>query len=179
MKTDRTTGTLRPLTVEHWTPSRHQKSPVIPYPTRVWNHRRMAVVVVSVLEPAEAPDGTGDIIPQWHLSIAGRVADPTRRTGQRPTRVAGDVLEHFVETFGFVEWEIDNHHPGAAQHFWIPRDPARRVDCECKATEVIIVEPDGYTWTNPVDGPCRGCEHERTHGRACPIHTTKTVTVPA
>jgi hypothetical protein len=165
VKTCSRTGTLRPLTAEFWrsAPFTAQDS----RPTRAWMHRFDRLVVLSSYGPATAPDGTGDVIPQWHLSIVARADTPV---GQEPVRCTAEQLTRFVETFGLTEFEIDNHHPGAAQHFWIPRDPARRVDCECKSDETIIVEPDGYTWTNPVDGPCRGCDYKRMSGRPCPIH---------
>lgn len=173
MKTDRSSGTLRPLTNEHWTP-RPMPDPSGPWATRAWLHRRAPLVVVTSVGMANAPDGSGDVIAQWHLSIAGRVVGPDNRPF--PVRASAVELAHMVATFGLDDYEIDNHHPGAAQHLWIPKDPTRRVDCECKSDELIIVEPDGYTWTTPTDGPCRGCQFERTPmGRPCPIHTTGTV----
>lgn len=113
--------------------------------------------VISALELADYPDGQG-AGPQWHISI--------RHISGRPRVVSG-----VLRAFGMPGAEEDNHHPGIARHFWLPVDPAHRVDCECKETEEIIVEPDGYTWTNPTDGPCRGCELEETMGHACPLHS--------
>lgn len=115
--------------------------------------------VLSTLVDATAPDGSGDTIPQWHLSVS---AD-----GQRPT---ADHLRRVIDCFGIDEFELDNHHPGIAQHIWIPVDTRRRVDCECKSDETIIVEDDGYTWTNPTVGPCRGCEYKQLTGRRCSLH---------
>ena len=89
-----------------------------------------------------------------------------------PGRCNADQLALVITDFGLTDWEIDNHHPGNAQHLWIPIDPARRVDCECKSDETIIVEPDGYTWTNPVTGPCRGCTSISITHRPCPLHPT-------
>ncbi|MGL4297524.1 MAG: hypothetical protein ACRCW4_00430 [Candidatus Neomicrothrix subdominans] len=170
MKTCSKTKTLRPLTGEHWclNPNPALDPRMDRAHTRAWVHRHRPLVVLSAMEMAEAPDGD-DVIPQWHLSITARSQDNEGRWSV-PARPSADDLGHFVDTFGLTEWEIDNHHPGAAQHFWVPRDPARRVDCQCKADEAIVVEPDGYTWTTPVDGPCRGCEHARTTGRPCPLH---------
>ncbi|MDQ3276599.1 MAG: hypothetical protein M3Q39_16610 [Actinomycetota bacterium] len=55
----------------------------------------------------------------------------------------------------------------------LPVDPDRRVDCECKLDEQTIVEADGYQWTTPADGPCRGCEFELTIGKPCTIHRSQ------
>lgn len=66
--------------------------------------------------------------------------------------------------------EVDNHHPGVAVHLWLPVDPAHRVTCECKDDEQTITEPDGYTWTTPVGGPCRGCELQQLLGHPCTVH---------
>jgi hypothetical protein len=121
--------------------------------------RQRAILVCSALENAEAPDGRGDAIPQWHVSISKRHEPPT-------LKVARDVLRDF----GMLDAEEDNHHPGHARHFFLPVDPSRRVDCECKATEKTIIEPDGYKWTTPVDGTCRGCELEALIGRPCSLH---------
>jgi hypothetical protein len=79
-------------------------------------------------------------------------------------------IRRALRAFGMVGAEQDNHHPGNVRSFWRPLDPERRVDCQCKVDEQIIVEPDGYTWTNPVDGDCRGCELEQLMGRPCPLH---------
>jgi hypothetical protein len=121
--------------------------------------QRGAVVVLSTLIECELPDGSGRTGLTWHASIS--------RLGKRPR--PRDV-EHFRRDFGLLEAEEDNHHPGGARHFFMPLDPSERRDCECKATETIIREPDGYQWTNPVDEPCRGCEFSRLRGKPCPIH---------
>lgn len=48
---------------------------------------------------------------------------------------------------------------------------SERVECECKADERTVVEPDGYRWTTPHDEKaCRGCELERMMGAPCTIH---------
>lgn len=116
------------------------------------------VRVISALEIADYPDGNGSG-PQWHVSVSG----PRRRPKPHEVRRA-------LRAFGMADAEEDNHHAGNARHFWIPLDEAHRVDCECKTSERTIVEPDGYTFTTPVDGPCRGCELGPITGRTCPIH---------
>ena len=117
--------------------------------------------VISALENAEYPDGAG-FGPQWHISITN--------AGKRPKP---HHVRRALRAFGMVGSEEDNHHPGNARHFWLPVDPAHRVDCQCKAEEQTLVEPDGYTWTNPRPGTgedCRGCEMGRILGKPCPVH---------
>lgn len=127
----------------------------------IWGRRK--TTVISALEMAEYPTG-GGVGPQWHISIAGG-----RGKGQL-RRVTSDELRVALTAFGMVSAEEDNHHPGNARHFWMPVDPSRRVDCECKTDEKTIVETDGYRWTTPHDGPCRGCEFELLTNKACPVH---------
>lgn len=124
------------------------------------------IFVISALELADAPDGTHDIIPQWNISISASGKRP------KPTHV-----RKALRAFGMVGAECDNHHPGNAQHFWLPVDPARRVGCECKETETVITEPGGYKWTNPTDAPCRGCEIAPLTGRPCSLHAAAPVRV--
>lgn len=123
-----------------------------------WRHRS-GISVFSTVAMALLPDGSGEVGLQWHLSFSRRGHRPGKRDVVRVRTV-----------FGMKEAEEDNHHPGVARHLWLVVDPARRVDCECKATEVTVVERDGYAWQNATDGPCRGCAFERMSGRPCPIH---------
>ena len=116
--------------------------------------------VISALEMTEAPDGSHDIIATWHISVSERGKRPRPR-----------VLRRALAAFGMLGVEQDNHHPGHACHFFQPVDPARRRGCECKVTEVVVTEPDGYQWTNPSDGPCRGCELAKLlPGQPCSLH---------
>jgi len=115
-------------------------------------------VVISSLENAELPDRSG-VGPQWQISVS--------RMGKRPK--PHDV-RRALRAFGMVGAEEDNHHPGVARHFWVPVDAAHRVDCQCKEDEHMVTEPDGYQWTNPKDGPCRGCELAELTGSPCPLH---------
>ncbi len=126
--------------------------------------RRRAISVLSAVEHADYPTGEG-AGPQWHVSIAAGLGEPElRRPTDKELRVA-------LTAFGMLKAEEDNHHPGNARHFWLPIDPSKRADCECKVDEKTIVEADGYKWTTPVDGPCRGCELAALElGKACPIH---------
>lgn len=116
--------------------------------------------VISALEMTQAPDGSKDVIPTWHISVT-----------ERGKRARPRVLRRALAAFGMTHAEEDNHHPGNARHYFLPVDPARRRDCECKATETVITDAEGYTWTNPTDGPCRGCELARLlPGKPCPLH---------
>lgn len=118
-----------------------------------------AIRVISSLIVAELPDGSGNG-PQWHVSVS--------TNGKRPLARHVDRALRAFDMFGTEE---DNHHPGVARHFFQPCDPARRVDCQCKADEVTVVEPDGYRWTNPHErAECRGCELHRALGKPCPLH---------
>jgi hypothetical protein len=123
------------------------------------------VVVVSSLDLASLPDGSGQEGLQWHVSISFN-----------RKRVKDNLVRMVLREFGMVGAEEDNHHPGLARHFWIPVDPTRRVDCECKTTETVIVERDGYPWTNPTPDSgeaCRGCEWARSglgKARPCSVH---------
>jgi hypothetical protein len=135
----------------------------------LWFHEAAATQVLSCVEMAELPRSHG-VGPQWHISIVDRHQNEPARPSAAQVNLARCAFGMLLEA------EEDNHHPGAARHFWLPVDPTERVDCECKTTEVVVTEPDGYRWTNPTDGPCRGCELERTMIRAgrpprpCSIH---------
>lgn len=126
------------------------------------------LLVCSALEHAEYPDRSGSG-PQWHVSISRLL-----RCGhaEHPSRVH---IRRVLRAFEMIGAEEDNHHPGVARHFWRPVDAAHRVDCECKATEDTVVEPDGYRWTNPKpgEGPCRGCALQALTGAPCPIHAAR------
>jgi hypothetical protein len=117
------------------------------------------IYVLSELIEADLPDGSG-VGPQWLVSISMRSKRPKRHHVRKALRA-----------FGMTDAEEDNHHPGNARHFFMPVDPAHRVDCECKTDESVITDPDGYKWSNDVeDGKCRGCEFERLSGKPCPLH---------
>lgn len=116
------------------------------------------VRVISTLIVADLPDGSG-AGEQWHVSIARKNKRP------KPTDV-----RRALRALGLVGAEEDNHHPGNARHFFLPVDPAKRGDCECKTTETVIVQDDGYRFTTPKDGPCSGCSLEEITGKSCMIH---------
>lgn len=124
------------------------------------------ITVISSLVTAELPKGDGSGL-QWLISISDR--------GRRPKP---HHVRKALRAFGMADGsDRDNHHPGNAQHYWMPVDPAERVSCQCKADEVTVREADGYTWTNPVDADpdvCRGCEIAPLTGRPCPLHSEVT-----
>jgi hypothetical protein len=117
--------------------------------------------VISSLVLADAPDGSG-VTEQWHISLTRKAKRP------HPTDV-----RRSLRAFGLVGAEEDNHHPGNARHFWRPVDASKRVDCECKETDTVVVEKDGYTFSTPADGPCSGCQFEGLTGKRCPLHSTE------
>ena len=117
--------------------------------------RRGNVFVASALELADPPDADGAPIPQWHISVSVRTGDRAN-----PARRATDgELRATAACFWMTGAEEDNHHPGVARHLWLPVDPSRRVDCECKVAEAVVVEPDGYRYSEKI-GKCAGCELE-------------------
>lgn len=109
-------------------------------------------------------------IPRSTLHLAARL-DP-RHLDVCLCRIAGCQWGRLAMESGIHGWDEDNHHPGIVRHFWLPLDASKRVQCQCKDTELVITEPDGHTWTTPRDGPCRGCELRGLTGRACPLHAT-------
>lgn len=66
-------------------------------------------------------------------------------------------------------YDEDNHGPGIARTLFCPVDPAYRVACECKTTETLYVDADGYAWTSPT-GECSGCTYQRMFDLPCPVH---------
>jgi hypothetical protein len=118
--------------------------------------------VLSSLQTTQLPGrAAGELGPQWLVSIS--------HLGRRPKP---HHVRRALRAFGMVGAENDTHHPGNAVHFWLPCDPALKGVCECKTDEETIVDPDGYTWTNPREGEgdCRGCEIAPVTGRPCRIH---------
>jgi hypothetical protein len=116
------------------------------------------ILVLSELVDVEYPDGSGNG-PQWLVSISAR-----------GKRAKPKQLRRALRAFGMVGAEQDNHHPGNVRNYWRPVDKSKRVDCQCKTDETIVVDETGYSWTNPVDGGCRGCELELLLGKPCPLH---------
>lgn len=125
----------------------------------IWRYGK--ILAISAVGNFEMPDGDGVGL-QWHVSIS--------RSGRRPS--PADVRKA-LRSFGMEGAEEDNHEPGNARHFWLVVDPARRVACQCKTDEDVIVEPDGHRWTNPkpeTGEACRGCLTSPITGQLCPLH---------
>lgn len=127
------------------------------------------VLVGSSIAPMDlpgAPDRVGDT---WCLSVS--------RAGQRAT---DDELRTVIDGFGMPAHEEDNHYPGITRTLFCPIEEEWRGICDCKLTEMVVIDVDGYEWTNPLEGPCRGCEMvamrrlARLPPRPCPIHDTMT-----
>lgn len=149
-------------------------NPRAPSDLREWRHvdtlpgdirRWMSgpLVVCSSLSSMDPPDGVGAPIPQWLVSVS-----------HGGKRASDKQLRRALRAFGMTGAEEDNHHPGVSRAFFLVCDPARRVTCECKVTEDVITEPDGFRWTNPkpeTGEQCRGCEYAAIHGQPCPIHS--------
>ena len=149
-------------TREGWT--LHNTAPTGPnvFSASRW-HGPAGLYVISEICRAELPDGSGAGL-QWHVSISQR--------RQRPDPAA--VVEALA-ALDMAGAEEDNHEPGIARSFWRPMNTRHRVDCQCKANEEIITEPDGYRWTNPRaarDNPtlCRGCSYVQRYGGICTVH---------
>lgn len=140
-----------------------RRMPTVLLPMRTISHSAWSngqVKVLSSLEDAEYPDGIGGG-PQFHLSIS--LEGHRRRPRDREVRRA-------LRAFGVRgPIEEDNHHPGNARHFWLPLDPAHRVECQCKTDEIQRVEADGFVWSDAIDR-CRGCDLQRLLGIQCPLH---------
>lgn len=138
-------------------------------PLEIWASHH-GLLVTSQLADMYLP-GTNDTEtgPTWLVSISHR--------GHRATDAH---LLHVVDCFAMPAYDEDNHHPGNTRALFCPVDERYRSACECKLTEAVIVDPtDGYTWTTPTEGPCRGCDltaYLRTIGvdRPCPLHPQPT-----
>lgn len=112
---------------------------------------------VASMQLPGAPEGVAG--PTWLVSVSSR----GRRAKVKEIRRA-------LRAFDMREAEEDNHEPGIARKFFMPVDPAFRSVCECKLSERVVTEPDGYQWTTPKDGPCRGCAWAARFGKLCPLH---------
>lgn len=124
------------------------------------------LIVISGLENADLP-GSGNPPtpgPQWLISVS-----LPRPGSKERCNVTDEHLARVVDCFAMPAYDEDNHHPGIARHLWCPVDPAYQQACECKVTEISIVEPSGYTWTTE-DGACRGCEYQQMFGLPCTVH---------
>lgn len=129
--------------------------------------RNGPLTVISQIAEMQLPGGDGLLGPTWHVSVSFN--------GKRPKP---HHVRRALRAFGMVGAELDNHYPGIAAHYFMPVDPKYRGICECKTTEKQIRELDGHTWSQPVDGPCHGCELEAIAREIggdirCPIHSVR------
>lgn len=114
---------------------------------------------ISELCIADHPDGDGSGL-HFHISFTAK----GKHADTRPVLRA-------LKAFGLSEAREDNHEPGAARNFWLPVDPAHRVDCECKTTEQQMVERNGHAWSAAHDvSKCGGCLLQSIGGPICPAH---------
>lgn len=166
----------RPSSTSGWRRDRRAERAVLQHVNgdtySVW--RRRGVFVISALTSAELPDGSGETGSQWHVSMSRWAAGVA-------TRASDEECRQTLACLGLAGAEEDNHEPGIARHFWVPVDPARRRDCECKETERVVVEPDGHRWSTPLDeAQCHGCDYAAMVkriskiDRPCPIHGAAT-----
>ncbi len=125
---------------------------------RVW--MRSGLKVLSELADLVLPGrDDGAVGPTWLVSASYK--------GRRCTDAQVGVVR---AAFGMQEAEEDNHEPGIARKLFLVVAVADRVACDCKEDEDVIEESDGYRWSNPKEGPCRGCELEQVTGQACTLH---------
>lgn len=118
-------------------------------------------IVSSQLAMANAPQPPREPIPTWMIGIS--------RNGRRPT---DDEVARALRAFSMQDAIEDNHEPGVKRMYFLPIDPSRRADCECKTDEVLVTEADGYQWSNAIGkNDCRGCEYQRKYGKPCPVHS--------
>lgn len=113
--------------------------PTVPKGSEAWARRQL--LAISTLSLMEAPDGAGDHLLTWLVSVSrdGAAMPSDRDLG----RVRRD--------FNMRAAEEDNHQDGCARMLFLVVDPARRVDCECKADERVIVRPDGFRYSIPAE----------------------------
>lgn len=119
-----------------------------------------SLLVTTELSSMEAPDGSGEPIPTWLIAVSRSGGRPSDRDVDRARRA-----------FGMEAGAEDNHNPGITRTFFLTVDPARQRECECKVSEQLITEPDGYQWSADRDpAKCGGCDWARGRGTKCPVH---------
>ena len=120
----------------------------------VWT--RGPLVVISSLIHAEF---RGELRWHWLVSVSGNLTGASRRaavlaspkdvSNKEKRRATDDELATVRKHFGMDNAEEDNHQPGCGRMLFRlcdarPDDPAL---CECKETEEVVTEPDGFTWS--------------------------------
>lgn len=131
------------------------------------------LIVSSSLDDAVLPGSNGGVGPTWIIA-ASRIPPTAQHPANRYSRRASDDdLRRVVADFGLPAFDEDNHYPGITRTLYCPLDERWRTACECKVTELTVVDTDGYRWTTPDPGlgGCRGCEAVRWgFAPVCPIH---------
>lgn len=100
-----------------------------------------AIIACASWHTGATSKNTGLIVATRQVSVS--VADD---------RPSDDVVRGVLADFGIEGAEEDNHSSGVARHFWLDEGQTVQPECECKATEETVVEPDGYRWQRPKGG---------------------------
>ncbi len=94
-------------------------------------------------------------VEQWHYMIS---------VSARGTYASDDEVKRALRDFDMQPADEDNHESGAGIRKWFlpcswkPGDPSV---CECKTTEMTVVEPTGYRWQVPVDADLQARRDEQ------------------
>lgn len=98
-----------------------------------WTMGRL--VVISEVGVIETNQISGQC---WFLSLS--------RKGKR--RPNNQELYRALRAFRMPEpWDEDNHMPGRTRGVFCPVDPEQRTSCECKTSEILVIEKDGFRWS--------------------------------
>ena len=105
-----------------------------------WLHEASGATVLS---SAGVIVFLGERSPQHIVSVTqrGPFGLPARPTDEQ-VQIALDAFRPINRAV-----EEDNHMPGNARLFFLPVFKRHQVECECKANEVLRIEPDGYTYS--------------------------------
>lgn len=109
---------------------------VLPAGTSIWQSTDGVITTTSVA-PMPLPQSGGKIGPTWLVQVSHR--------GQRPSDAT---MQRVIECFAMPAFEEDNHFPGVTRSLFCPIDADYRGICDCKLTEVVHVEHDGFTWSD-------------------------------
>lgn len=114
----------------------------------VWSCKRL--LVISSVAPM---DWRGETRWQWLVSVTVKDARGQQR------RASDEEIARALEHFGMKDAEEDNHTPGIGRMFFRHCDaaPGEVSACECKETEEVVQDPDGFAWSKE-----RGADTEET-----------------
>lgn len=105
------------------------------------------LLVSTSCSPMPLPQSGGKVGPTWLVEVSKNRGRPS-----------DDDMRRVVECFAMPAFEEDNHFPGVTRALFCPVDEVYRGVCECKLTEKVIVEDDGFTWSD--DGTGRQLLHD-------------------